>query len=90
VKQSNDPGPKIGWELTNWTGRPQVCSVGPCAREVNAGHVRVDRPAPWLGDPVICVDCWFKIMIGIDPDPDAETPQWEVDRRAQALDSPEG
>lgn len=54
------------------------CSVSACGRKVNAGHVRVDRKEPQKGDPVVCADCWFKIMLGIDPDPDAEVPEWAV------------
>lgn len=68
---------KIGWEFVKWTGAPAVCSVGPCGRAVNSGHVRVDRPNPANGDPVVCVECWFKIReLGIDPDPNAAVPEW--------------
>lgn len=76
---------KIGWEFIAWTGEPRPCNVSTCDRVVNAGHVRVDnidhKDARFA---VICSECWFKIMLGVDPDPDAVVPQWEEERRAKA------
>lgn len=73
--------PKVGWEFVTWTGRAALCAIPPCTHEVNAGYVRVDRPYPVIGDPVVCMDCWFKIQLGVDPDPDATVPEWEEERR---------
>lgn len=67
---------KIGWDFVSWSGDAQPCNVPACRRMVNSGHVRVDRKHPENGDPVVCVECWFKISLGIDPDPDATVPEW--------------
>lgn len=75
---------KIGWEHISWSGDSRPCNVGACHRRVRSGHVRVDNSDPRRdGFVVVCEDCWFKIMVGLDPDPGAVTPQWEVDRRAE-------
>jgi hypothetical protein len=75
---------KIGWEFITWSGRTRSCNVPGCRRRVNAGHVRVDNNDPRAERfQVVCTDCWFKIQIGIDPDAEAEVPQWEVERRAE-------
>jgi hypothetical protein len=76
---------KVGWEFTTWSGKGQPCTVPSCDRVVNAGHVRVDHPHPHKGDPVICVVCWGMIMAGLDPDPAASTPAWELENRERAL-----
>lgn len=81
-----DP-PAIGWRFIAWTGEAHPCNVRACGRSIHSGHVRVDNCDPMArGFVVVCSDCWFKIQLGIDPDPDATIPQWEVDRRAAATD----
>jgi hypothetical protein len=82
----SDRAPKVGWEFVTWTSTRVVnCVVPSCRRVVSAGHVRVDHPRPAGGDPVLCVDCYGLIMAGLDPDPEAQTPQWEQENRAQRL-----
>jgi hypothetical protein len=76
---------KVGWEVIAWTGEPRPCNVPACGRRVRSGHVRVDNiDHKEPGFVVVCADCWFKIMLGIDPDPDAKVPAWEEERRAKA------
>lgn len=78
----DDPPPAVGWKFISWTGPSHSCNVEACGRWINAGHVRVDNQDPTaFGFAVICEDCHFKIMCGIDPDPDAPIPQWETERR---------
>jgi hypothetical protein len=78
-------GPKVGWEFVTWTGKAARCNVASCKKEIHAGHVRVDHPRPRDGDPVLCVNCYGLIMAGVDPDPGAETPEWELEKREERL-----
>jgi hypothetical protein len=78
---------KIGWEFISWTGQPVKCAVSSCNAMIYSGHVRVDRTNPQHGDPVLCTDCHFHIMAGIDPDPQAVTPEWEQENRAKRLEA---
>jgi len=34
---------------------------------------------------VLCVDCYGMIMMGVDPDPGASTPAWELENRERRL-----
>lgn len=79
---------KVGWEFVTWygAGTGRECQVPTCERVVHSGWVRVDRPRPQDGDPVICTQCHFHIMAGVDPDTEAETPEWEQENRTRRLE----
>lgn len=70
----------IGWKFVSWTRPPRPCNVGPCTKMVTSGYVSVRAMHPENGDPVVCTDCHFKIMLGVDPGGDP-LPEWEVKRR---------
>jgi hypothetical protein len=76
---------KVGWEFVSWSGEAKPCNVPSCKKMVTAGHVRVDHPRPQDGDPVLCVDCYGLIMMGVDPDPGAAVPEWEQANRDRRL-----
>jgi len=75
---------KVGWERITWSGQTRTCNNPGCRRRVNSGHCRVDNSDPRAERfVVICEDCWFKIMLGVDPDPKAAVPEWERERRGE-------
>jgi hypothetical protein len=77
---------KIGWEHIQWHGRTHTCNVSGCRRRVNSGWVRVDQSDPRAeGFKVICTDCHFKIMAGLDPDESAPVPEWEEENRMRRI-----
>lgn len=80
-----DDGPKVGWGLIGWSPRHKVnCNVPACGRAMSGGYVRADNKDPRApGFIAICIECWFKIACGVDPDPDAKIPSWEEERRAK-------
>lgn len=76
-----DDAPAVGWKFVSWTRPPRPCNVTACGKMVTSGHVSVRATHPENGDPVVCVDCYFKIMLGVDPGGDP-LPEWEERRRA--------
>ena len=78
---------KIGWEYISWTSTREVCCAVPsCRRVVSSGWARVDQTEPAKeGTPVLCVGCHGMIEAGVDPDPAAATPEWELANREERL-----
>jgi hypothetical protein len=78
-----DTPPAVGWLNISWPMKPpRPCNVTSCGAMVNRGRVRVDNKDPETdGFVVICMDCWSKIELGVDPGGDP-LPAWEEERRA--------
>lgn len=76
----DDTAPAVGWKFVTWSRPPRPCNVPVCAKMVTSGHVSVVAQHPEKGDPVVCVDCFFKIQLGVDPGGNP-IPDWERERR---------